>query len=141
MKQVFTSFMLLIIAILAILLLARVDQFYEGAIDDIWLIVLGIAFITAGVILFKRLIRKRATIVLQRPSLINYEQLEKAGISNCEAEILVLIDEGLTNQQIANKLLLTESTVRRHTSTMCKKFKVKYPNESVKRAKELCILL
>jgi DNA-binding NarL/FixJ family response regulator len=141
MKKVGLSFGLLIVAILVLLLLARVDHFYDGAIDNMWLAVLTLTFITAGVIVIKRALKKRTSIVLQRPLLINHEQLLKAGISDREGEILVLIDEGLTNQQIADKLFIAESTVKRHTTKMCKKLHVKRRTESVKKAKELSILL
>jgi DNA-binding NarL/FixJ family response regulator len=141
MKQVIISFELLIITVLVLLLLARVDHFYDGSIDNRWMAVFILAFITAGVMLIKTASKERISVVYQRPPLINHDQLTKAGITNREGEILVMIDEGFTNQQIADKLFIAESTVKRHTSRVCKKLHVKRPAESIKKAKEMSILL
>ncbi|SDT03411.1 regulatory protein, luxR family [Mucilaginibacter mallensis] len=141
MKQLIISFELLIIAILVLLLLARVDQFYSASIDDIWIVVFSLAFITTGVIIIKSVIKKHSSIVQQRPSLINHDQMAKAGISDREGEILLLIDEGLSNEQIAGKLFIAESTVKRHLTRVSKKLHTDCRTGSVKKAKEMSILL
>jgi DNA-binding NarL/FixJ family response regulator len=89
----------------------------------------------------KKSIKKGCVYRLSKAPLLNHDQLAKAGITSREGEILVLIDEGFTNQQIADKLFIAESTVKRHTSRVCKKLHVKRPAESVRKAKEMSILL
>ena len=141
MKQLIISFELLIIAILVLLLLARIDHFYSASIDDVWIVVFSLASITAGVIVIKRAIKKRASIVQQRPLLINHDQMTKAGISDREGQILLLLDEGLSNEQIAGKLFIAESTVKRHLTRVSKKLHANCRTETVKKAKEMSILL
>ena len=84
---------------------------------------------------------RKTTVIVQRSSIINYVQLSKAGISRREGEILVLIDEGLTNQQIADRLFVSKNTVQKHIDNILAKLEVNQRAESVKKAKKLSILL
>jgi len=139
-KQVLISFALLLSTVILLLWLAQVQQFFTGQIDDMWVAVFCITFLIIGVFVVKNVFRK-TTVIVQRSSIINYVQLSKAGISRREGEILVLIDEGLTNQQIADKLFVSESTVKKHINNIFSKLEVNQRAESVKKAKKLSILL
>ncbi len=141
MKQLIINFELLIIGILALLLLARIDHFYSSSTDNIWTVVFTLAFITTSVILIKRAVKKRSSMFRPRPLLINHDQMEKAGISDREGQILLLIDEGFNDEQIAGKLFIAESTVKRHLTRVSKKLHANCRTETVKRAKEMSILL
>lgn len=140
MKQVLISFALLLSTVILLLWLAQVQQFFTGQIDDMWVAVFCITFLIIGVFVVKNVFRK-TTVIVQRSSIINYVQLSKAGISRREGEILVLIDEGLTNQQIADKLFVSESTVKKHINNIFSKLEVNQRAESVKKTKKLSILL
>jgi len=139
-KQVLISFALLLSTVILLLWLAQVQQFFTGQIDDMWVAVFCITFLIIGVFVVKNVFRK-TTVIVQRSSIINYVQLSKAGISRREGEILVLIDEGLTNQQIADKLFVSESTVKKHINNIFSKLEVNQRAESVKKTKKLSILL
>jgi ATP/maltotriose-dependent transcriptional regulator MalT len=76
----------------------------------------------------------------QKSSEINRDQLLRAGISKREGEILLLIHEGLSNQQIADKLFLSEATVKKHISNIFQKLQVDRRTEAIKRALELSII-
>ena len=140
MKQVLISFALLISSVFILLWLAQVHQFFPDNIDDMWVAVFCISFLIVGVFVVKRIFRK-TTVIVQRSSIINYVQLSKAGISRREGEILVLIDEGLTNQQIADRLFVSKNTVQKHIDNILAKLEVNQRAESVKKAKKLSILL
>jgi len=139
-KQVLISFALLISSVFILLWLAQVHQFFPDNIDDMWVAVFCISFLIVGVFVVKRIFRK-TTVIVQRSSIINYVQLSKAGISRREGEILVLIDEGLTNQQIADRLFVSKNTVQKHIDNILAKLEVNQRAESVKKAKKLSILL
>src|SRR4030095_1124715 len=49
---------------------------------------------------------------------IDYEQLKKTGITQREHEVLLKMAEGLSNQEIANALFLSESTIKTHVSNI-----------------------
>ncbi|HEY69893.1 MAG TPA: tetratricopeptide repeat protein [Anaerolineae bacterium] len=61
-------------------------------------------------------------------------------LSDREIEVLSLVAEGLTNQQIAQKLVLSLSTVKWHTSNIYGKLGVSNRSQAVARARSLGIL-
>lgn len=54
-----------------------------------------------------------------------------------EIEIIKLIDEGLTSQQMADKLFISPRTVETHRANLMKKFAVKNAIELVKKARQI----
>jgi DNA-binding CsgD family transcriptional regulator len=70
------------------------------------------------------------------------EQLpvEELGISKREYEVLDLIAQGLSNQEIADRLFVSLHTVKKHTSSLFVKLEVKRRTQAVERAKQLRIL-
>jgi len=59
------------------------------------------------------------------------------GISEREMEVLFGITEGLTNQQIAEKLFLSESTIKTHSSNLFSKLDVKRRTQAVLEARKI----
>ena len=68
------------------------------------------------------------------------QQLEKLGISKREYEVLQLINEGLSNQEIAARLFLSEHTVKKHVSNLFFKLEAVRRTDAVKKAKELKLI-
>jgi len=54
-----------------------------------------------------------------------------------EIEILQLIFDGLSNQEIADRLFLTVSTVKRHISNIYRKLGVHSRSQAIKQAREI----
>ncbi len=140
MKPVIISFGLIITALLILFRVASIYHFYNSAGDDIWITGFSLLFLLIGVLLSRKLFVKTAIITQPKPTAINEEQLLNSGISKREAEILVLIHEGLSNQQIADKLFLSENTVKKHISNIFQKLKVDRRTEAIKKALELSII-
>lgn len=61
---------------------------------------------------------------------------EQGGLSRREAEVLALLARGLSNQQIADELLLSKHTVRRHVSNILTKLGVASRTAAVAHALE-----
>ena len=57
-----------------------------------------------------------------------------------EMEVLVLLEERLTNQEIAQRLVIALPTVKRHASNIYAKLNVGNRRQAVARARELAIL-
>jgi LuxR family maltose regulon positive regulatory protein len=57
-----------------------------------------------------------------------------------EKEILILMESGLTNREIADKLVISFHTVKRHASNIYKKLAVKGREQAIYRAQALDIL-
>jgi LuxR family transcriptional regulator, maltose regulon positive regulatory protein len=61
-------------------------------------------------------------------------------LSSREIEVLVLIDEGLTNQQIAMRLSVAQSTVKTHINNIYGKLGVQSRVQAVNRARDLNLI-
>ena len=68
------------------------------------------------------------------------EQVARLGLSKREYEILLLISDGLSNQQIAGKLFVSENTIKKHISNLFLKMDVERRTEAVKKAKSLRLI-
>jgi len=140
MKQVAIGFGLLITALLILFRAAHIYNLYNDINNDIWIAGFSILFLVIGIILSRKLFAKTVIVTQQKPAVINEDQLIKAGISKREAEILLLIHEGLSNQQIADKLFLSENTIKKHLSNIFRKLQVERRTEAIKKALELSII-
>ncbi|HEY5744496.1 MAG TPA: response regulator transcription factor [Chryseolinea sp.] len=68
------------------------------------------------------------------------ERHEDIRLTTREIEIIKLIDDGLTSQQMADKLFISPRTVETHRANLMKKFAVKNSIELVKKARTINIL-
>lgn len=140
MKQVAISFGLLITALMVLFTLAHYHHLYiyrDDSAYDVWVAVISILFLLTGIFLSRKMFRKTVIIRDDKPATISNEQLSKFGISKREAEVLLLIQQGLSNQQIADKLFLSENTIKKHISNIFLKLNVERRTEAIKRAQEL----
>ena len=71
---------------------------------------------------------------------LDLKEVERLGISKREYEVLELIAEGLSNQEIADKLFVSTSTVKTHTSNLFAKFDARRRTQAVQIAKELHLI-
>jgi DNA-binding CsgD family transcriptional regulator len=103
----------------------------------------GIFFI-AGILIS----RKTKNTQLAPPSLtpvnkaghIDYNKVTELSISKREYEILCAIALGLSNVEIAEKLFVSESTIKTHVSNLLPKLNARRRTEAVRIAKELNII-
>lgn len=61
-------------------------------------------------------------------------------LTNRELEVLQLIAEGLSNQQIADHLIISKGTVKYYTSNIYSKLQVSNRTQAVAQAREIRIL-
>jgi DNA-binding NarL/FixJ family response regulator len=106
-------------------------EFYLGAV--------AILFTGLGVWVGLRLTRKKVVIVSPDFKL-NEPELKRLGISKREYEVLELIAQGLSNQEIAEKLFVSLNTVKTHSSNLFMKLDARRRTQAIHRAKELGLL-
>src|SRR6185369_5024743 len=68
------------------------------------------------------------------------EAVRRLGISKREFEVLELIAAGLSNQEIANRLFVSTSTVKTHVSNVLTKLDASRRTEAIANAKRLRII-
>jgi NarL family two-component system response regulator LiaR len=92
-----------------------------------------------GVWAGKKLTRQK--IVVARPDFkLDESSLQRLGISKREHEVLELMAQGLSNQEIADKLFVSLNTVKTHSSNLFVKLDARRRTEAVRRAKEFGLL-
>ena len=71
---------------------------------------------------------------------LDQSRLQQLGITTRELEILQLIAGGLSNREIAEKLFVSENTVKTHSSRLFDKLDAKRRTQAVQIAKELSLI-
>jgi NarL family two-component system response regulator LiaR len=70
------------------------------------------------------------------PFVVNAARQEKLGITPREMEILAAIAAGLSNREIAERLYVSENTVKTHAGSLFEKLNAKRRTQAVQLAKE-----
>lgn len=106
---------------------------------EIYVGVVAVTFTALGVWAGLRLTRPKV-IETGTQFLLDEANLRKVGISKREYEVLDLIAQGLSNQEIADKLFVSVSTVKTHTANIFAKLDARRRTQAIQRAKELHII-
>jgi ATP/maltotriose-dependent transcriptional regulator MalT len=96
-------------------------------------------FAALGIWLGLKLTRTKEVIVVVRetkPFAPDRARLDALGITPREHEILTLIAAGLSNREIAEKLFVSENTVKTHSSRLFMKLDARRRTQAVQIAKE-----
>jgi DNA-binding CsgD family transcriptional regulator len=88
----------------------------------------------------KEVVVKEVPVPKSEPFAVNEAQLKHLGITKREFEILELIAQGLSNREIAEKLFVSENTVKTHSSRLFDKLSAKRRTQAVQIAKEIGLI-
>jgi DNA-binding CsgD family transcriptional regulator len=72
--------------------------------------------------------------------IINRDEISKLNLSNREIEVLQLMAEGLSNQEIASRLYVSLNTIKTHSSNLFEKMEVRSRTQAIDKAKKLSII-
>jgi NarL family two-component system response regulator LiaR len=104
-------------------------------------------FAGLGIWLGLKLTKNKETIVVREVTVpvpeafvLNQTKLEELGITNRELEILELIAKGMSNREIAEKLFVSENTVKTHSSRVFDKLNAKRRTQAVEIARKLGLI-
>lgn len=106
-------------------------EFYIG--------IVAVLFVALGVWVGMRLTRVKV-IVAGPDFTLDEAKLKKLGISKREYEVLELISRGLSNQEIAEKLFVSLSTVKSHSANLFMKLDASRRTQAVQKARELRLI-
>ncbi len=84
----------------------------------------------------KEIVVKEVPVSKSEPFAVNEAQLKQLGITKRELEILELIAQGMSNREIAEKLFVSENTVKTHSSRLFDKLSAKRRTQAVQIGKE-----
>jgi DNA-binding NarL/FixJ family response regulator len=132
-------FGLIIIALLILFQLSNASLFIPDIPADAIIGITAVVLIALGIYLGGNI--KKPKIIEIKPTLVkDEEKIKLLGISARELEVLQLISDGLSNQEIGEKLFISESTIKTHVSNLFVKLDVKRRTQAVIRAKEWRII-
>jgi two-component system, NarL family, response regulator LiaR len=83
---------------------------------------------------------KEVEVLRPEPFEIDETRLRELGITKRELEILELIAQGMSNREIAEKLFVSENTVKTHSSRLLDKLSAKRRTQAVQIAKEMGLI-
>ena len=106
---------------------------------------IALLFAVLGIWLGLKLTRNKETVIVKEvpaPQFftLNEQRLAELGITRRELEILELISHGLSNREIAEKLFVSENTVKTHSSRLFDKLSAKRRTQAVQLGKELGLI-
>ncbi|HXP49917.1 MAG TPA: LuxR C-terminal-related transcriptional regulator [Bacteroidia bacterium] len=121
------------------LILDNKIELYGGAI--------ALVFVVLGIWFGSKMVKRKEVVVIKevridnsRPFVLNEIKLKEIGISKREYEILEQISKGLSNKEIADKLSVSENTVKTHSSRIFEKLDVNKRMQAIQKAKELGLI-
>jgi DNA-binding CsgD family transcriptional regulator len=108
---------------------------------------IALVFAALGIWLGLKLTRKREIVVVREVAVskvgsfaLNGEKLRELGITRRELEILELIANGMSNREIAEKLFVSENTVKTHSSRLFDKLSAKRRTQAVQIGKKMGLI-
>ncbi|HLF63587.1 MAG TPA: LuxR C-terminal-related transcriptional regulator [Saprospiraceae bacterium] len=139
MRQTILIFSVIAVSLLILLNLRKLSLLSTDGDDEIWTVSFATVFMFIGVLLSRYLFLRRTegkSVAMPDPE----AQLKRLGITQREHEVLRLVAEGYSNQEISNALFISESTVKTHVSNVLVKLDARRRTQAVQKAKELKIL-
>lgn len=125
-------------ALMGLLLLVLQAFQYKAMIRDIRLEVfagvIATLFLGLGVWLGLQFIK------LKESAKLNKEKAQALQLSDRELEVLQLLAEGLSNQEIADRLFVSVNTTKTHISKIYQKLNVSRRTQAVQKARDLAII-
>ena len=104
-------------------------------------------FAALGIWLGLKLTRSHETVIVKEiavpaegPFVINAQRVESLRITPRELEILALIAAGLSNREIAERIFVSENTVKTHSSRLFDKLNARRRTQAVQIGKELGLI-
>ncbi len=112
---------------------------------------IALLFAGLGIWLGLKLTRKERVVVVREvavampaavaaPFALNQERVRELGVTPRELEILALIASGMSNREIAEKLFVSENTVKTHSSRLFDKLSAKRRTQAVQIGKEIGLI-
>lgn len=107
----------------------------------------ALMFATLGIWLGLKLTRNTERVIVREvpvpavgPFVVNTASVDRLGLTPRELEILQLIAQGLSNREIAERLFVSENTVKTHSANLFTKLNARRRTQAVQLAKAAGII-
>lgn len=115
---------------------------------EIYIALISVFFLLFGIWLSRKVTQPKVkTIVIEKeirvPTsdfILNETELQQRNISKRELEVLTLMAQGLSNQEIAERLFVSLNTVKTHSAKLFEKLEAKRRTQAIETAKKLQLL-
>ena len=109
---------------------------YKAIVRDVQIelfgVVIGTLFLALGVWL--------GTTWFRQKNRIDRYDASKLGLSKREIEVLELLSQGYSNQEIADRLFVSLNTIKTHISKIYQKLQAKRRTQAIQKARELALI-
>jgi two-component system, NarL family, response regulator LiaR len=128
------------------IVLDRAVEIYSGAIAvlftglGIWLALKLARPKWKTVIVEKEVFVTPAVVTMTPTAAIDEKEVDRLGISPRELEVLRLMAEGLSNQEIAGRIFVSLNTVKTHSANLFVKLDVRRRTQAVEKARKLNLI-
>jgi NarL family two-component system response regulator LiaR len=116
---------------------------------EIYAGLIALLFTALGIWLALKLTRRKVkTVIIEKeiyvskegPFVLNEAELATLGISKRELEVLHLMSEGMSNNEIAEKMFVSLNTIKTHSSNLFVKLDVKRRTQAIEKGRRLLLI-
>ena len=143
MKQIVIRFGLLAACLIVLMQLGKYSLVTRKFSEEVFYALFAVLFLSFGYMVARYLNKTQPKEILetgQNENFINEDRISELRISKREYEVLELINQGFSNQEISSQLFISESTVKSHVSSLLNKLNAKRRTQAIKKAKEMQII-
>ncbi len=139
------------IALAGLLVLLKWLEFKLIIVDhafELYVGAIAVFFTTLGIWLALKLTKPKVETIVVEKSVykamadfqVNQDEINKLNLSSRELEVLQLMAQGLSNQEISERLFVSLNTIKTHSSNIFEKMEVKRRTQAVEMAQRLGII-
>ncbi|WP_142784795.1 response regulator transcription factor [Changchengzhania lutea] len=136
MKKTIIVFSLLILALVLLFQISTYSITSGNLKTEITVAIVALVFLIIGIYINKKSLHKNTDASKE----IDQQKISELDITTREYEVLQAISEGLSNKEIADKLFLSESTIKTHVSNLLIKLNAKRRTQALQIAKNYQII-
>lgn len=136
MKKTILVFALLIVALFTIFKISKYSIVFGNTSIEFIIAIIAVVFFIIGIYINKKSLHQP----IKPATEIDAQKIEELEISKREYEVLKGISLGLSNKEIADKLFISESTIKTHVSNLLVKLDAKRRTQAIQIAKDHNIL-
>ena len=126
---------LIVLVLIVVLSLVQFNIFYMSNRNDVILVVSVIILMAAGAYFGQLFVKRKSAKTFEVNKAKNQNLLSKR-----ELEVLHLLSLGHSNQEIADKLFVSITTIKTHTSNIYQKLDVKRRTQAVQKGLDLGLI-